>query len=192
MFVAYLWLCEEIGQRFLLLENCWLRSAHAHKMEKVRLLHEKISATAHLLDNAFGPRLILLMVDTYFQCTGFFIHTALFPSGRRFHSVLSYFALHIYCFLSSMTATDNVGIKVSIYWACSRYYTAAEGTFSFLYKRVSFQPLKTCGQIRRRSYLLWYVNQQLEDELILLITVFTLSGKCEGVTVLALTGRWNV
>lgn len=115
MFVAYLWLCEEIGQRFLLLEVCWMRARHAHQMEKVRLLHQKISATASILDNAFGPRLIFLMTDISFQCTRFFILTVVFSSEKDFRFTLIYLSYHIYCLLSSMTATDNVGIRVSFY-----------------------------------------------------------------------------
>lgn len=110
-------LCDEVGARFRRVERSWRRallSRDAGRMEHARLLYHEVHAAAILLTAALGPRLLLMMVDLTLQNTRFFISTFLMKGATNgvyfFLSVLTY---DLYCLLSSMTAVENMIIKVT-------------------------------------------------------------------------------
>lgn len=108
--------CDEVGARFRRVERSWRRALlarEADRMEHARLLYHEVHAAAILLAAALGPRLLLMMVDLTLQNTRFFVATFLLKGASNgvyfFLAVITY---DLYCLLTSMTAVENMIIKV--------------------------------------------------------------------------------
>lgn len=114
-FIAVKFFCDEVGERFRRVERLWrqaMATRDACKMEHARLLYHEVHATAILLTEALGPRVFLMVLDLTLQTMWLFVSTFIFRGVTNKVIFVSIIVYDLYCLLSSITAVENMIIKV--------------------------------------------------------------------------------
>ncbi|KAG8266490.1 hypothetical protein J6590_070869 [Homalodisca vitripennis] len=118
-FVMFKFFCDEMGERFQLVESAWLAAWRVHdtyKMEATRLLHERLHGAVSLLSSAFGSRLLFVMLDSFFQCSRFLVFTFMLNAEKNVYFFIFFVLYHLYCLHSTTTAAENMIIKAELLW----------------------------------------------------------------------------